>query len=274
MTDHHTSDPSDLEVASAYLDGEATDQEVARVSADRRLLALVAELAEVRNRLAVPAPPGVSADDHVAVALAAFDQDAEVPAGVTSLAERRRWRGRIPLGAVAAALVLIALVGALTQLDLGRQDDLATASGDSQFETTGSALDRDTALAPADDGADAAPELGYTGPQGRLAFSTTDDLAEYLSQHDAQPAPTDADSGAGASVAGGSTSSDTESRSFDPCDAARVAGADPAAVQELMGFVVSGRDVTAVVAASSEPGVRRLVVVDDASCEIVADRTI
>ena len=261
MTDHHTSDPSDLELASAYLDGEATDQEVARV--ERR-----PSPAGPRGRAGrspqppgrAGPPPGASADDHVAAALAAFDQDAEVPAGVTSLAERAGGAAGIPLGAVAAAVWCWSpsSVPSRSSTSVARTISprpAATASSRPQAQPSTA----DARSAPSGRRRRRRARAAATPDRrGSSAFSTTDDLAEYLRQHDAQPAPTDADSGAGASVAARlheRRHREPIVRSLRRGEAWRVSIRQP--VQELMGFVVSGRDVTAVVAASSEPGVRR-----------------
>ena len=61
-------------------------------------------------------------------------------------------------------------------------------------------------------------------------------------------------------------------RTYDPCDAATVAGLALEDVEQVHYVIVAGRDVTAVVARPDESGGQRLVVVDDESCEIVDDR--
>ncbi|MFN8041035.1 MAG: hypothetical protein U0Q07_17600 [Acidimicrobiales bacterium] len=125
MTDHHpTPDDARDELASAALDGEATDDEAARVADDPDLRARRDELAAVQAAVAAPVEvPAGAADQAVAAALAAFspaeDVGTDAPSGgaaaeVVDLGAHRT-RNRV-LAAVAAVAVLALLVGVAPRL--------------------------------------------------------------------------------------------------------------------------------------------------------------
>jgi hypothetical protein len=101
----------DAELASAYLDGEVTAAERARVEADAGLFAEVDRLRRVRDAFAdVPPAPAKGREAAIAAALAAFDAHTEVmpPAApnVVPLDSRRRARRMQVLTAAAAVLVV------------------------------------------------------------------------------------------------------------------------------------------------------------------------
>ncbi|MGK2928329.1 MAG: hypothetical protein ACSLFO_02000 [Acidimicrobiales bacterium] len=289
----------DLELASAYLDGEATDTEVARVESDIALLDQVRQLEALRSRLGTPPPPAGLVDDHVGTALAAFDgstADVADPPGepappVADLAARRtrRWYERVPLGAVAAAVAVVALVGAISQIDLGDDDDMAADStsaalessddsGDSGDESGGgtdSATVEDSAeseapMADAQGGGDDGEESDVVAA-ARLVFSDVDALADHV----------DARANALAQTGDPSTTTSAEEPSGDAasgplaeatndrCGLEPIEDLDPDTVVLVVPAVLAGRDVTAIVVESED---RRLVVVDDVSCEIAEDR--
>lgn len=130
----------ELELASAYLDGVASDSERARVEASPDLLSLVATFEAARNRLRSTAPPaaGSGMEAAVAAALAEFDvlqstpaaaladtgdlTDAEVaaPGNVVPL-RRHRW-SRVVLSAAAALLIGGVAVAAIDSFG-GSSDD-------------------------------------------------------------------------------------------------------------------------------------------------------
>jgi hypothetical protein len=128
-------DRNAVELASAYLDGEATAAERALVESDAALMALVERLRQVRYAVAdvPPAPPSVR-DAAIAAALAAFD---ELPVGaappeqpvappkVASLERRRQMRQMQILTAAAAAAVLV--IGGFVVANRGGDDDASTA---------------------------------------------------------------------------------------------------------------------------------------------------
>ncbi len=123
--------PEELdELASAYLDGEATAEEVALVENDPRLQELVEELRAVRDLVAAPveAPSDEVRDQMIAQAL---DHRAPVVSMETA---RRRLRAIPPQArailAAAAVVAAIALVGVTVldrQGDEFADDDMASA---------------------------------------------------------------------------------------------------------------------------------------------------
>lgn len=135
-----TNDELDL-LASSYLDGEATPDEVALVEADPELRARVEQLRSVRVT-AMAAPPGL-AQAQLAQAMAAYgpggggqadDESTDRGAGETEavidLTERRRQREGRMRWLTSAAAVLVVGVGAVTlisRMDDGDDAEMATA---------------------------------------------------------------------------------------------------------------------------------------------------
>lgn len=300
MTDDPTTDPvlgqadPATALASAYLDAEASDAEVARVESDPALLARVAELEALRDRLAVPTPPRDLVDDHVAAALAAYSTPIATPDTGTPADELtarrarqgRRWYERIPLGAVAAAVVVIALVGAISQIDTGDSDDMAADTASEALESTDDAGDDsgddsgdaagsggDDSAADGDAGAESpAAESDTFGADeqtnaevARLAFSDVDALADHLAARFDAPAPT-------TSTTSPSTQSDaTVGQTPAGCALDALPGVDQREITAIEPAVIAGQEVTALVITGDG---RRLVVVDDATCDVIDDRAL
>lgn len=135
--------PQELdELASAYLDGEATAEEAALVESDSRLQALVEELRAVRDLVAAPVelPSDEVRDQMIAQAL---DQRAPV---VSLDKARRRLRAVPPQArvvlAAAAVVAVLALVG-VTLFNQATRDEQDRFADDSTTEAA-------TADAPAD----------------------------------------------------------------------------------------------------------------------------
>ena len=263
---------ADLELASAHLDGETTDAESDAVEADPGLLALVDELGAVRTRLSPgPSPEGL-VDRQVPAALVAFG--AGDGATVVPLARGRGdrpWYQRFPVAAVAAALVVVALIGAVA-LTGSAGDDEETAADSGATTMEAAAEDASELDATEGVGADGAlsPSMGVERPQ----FTDLDALASHveglLAGDDTAPQP----EGAPAAGGSGGVARDDMGRAADAqeapgCDPVAVAAADDATVAAVVAAVVDGRDVTAVVV---EGDGRRMVVVDDASCGVVDER--
>lgn len=146
--------PPDDEIVSAVLDGEATDDERARVEADPAARRRLAELADLRRHLAAPvAVPDDAREQALAAALAAYDQQRlgdttgstpgvtaatsaatsaagldPVPSAPDELAvrrARRSGRGARALAAAAAIVVVIIGIGALVR-STGQQTEVAS----------------------------------------------------------------------------------------------------------------------------------------------------
>ena len=285
MTDRPTPHPSasddDLELASAYLDGEATPDEVALVEGDPMLRALVEDLRVVARGLDPGLPPADLLDRHLGSALAAYDeQGGSCPVPVSDLTAARadrarsRWYDRIPLGAVAAAVLLVALVGGLSLVDSGddRSDTAAGVAADSAgddestaFEESGAAVDGGDAGTL--DSAAGGGALAPSAADGRPAFVDLEALAAFVSGAQAR-------TGAPTSTAMEDASQGQEG-SVQPdaaCDLLAVASAaaGPGALQTVVGAVVAGQPVTAFVIETSEGP--QLVVVDETTCSVVDQR--
>lgn len=235
----------------------------------------------IAARLAVPPPPPALADAHVEAALAAFDE-AHDTAAVTSLDAPRkravRYR-RLPLGAVAAIVVVIALVGAAQLIAPDdRADETATADAD------------DPALesAPMEGSADAPTAFDATGgkssaggaqlaPESLPMFASADELVAHLetvlAEGSAQASTTtrsEADHGEPGSETDGGEAPAPATTS-DPCDPVAISGIDAEAVELTTAVVLDGRPVTALV--HRRDGERRLVVVDTEQCQVTVERS-
>ena len=287
MTDSPTPDPvdPDVELASAHLDGEAGPDERARAddpAVQARLAAFAGIADQVRD---VPPPPAGLVDDQIARAMGAFDEDGTV---VALGRDRTPWWQRIPLGAVAAALVVVALVGIASLAGQGGDDeaDTATAALETADEADeaadgatggGAGGGADDSFAAADaqeEGAtlESSADVGEAGD--RPAFGSYDELAAGIRDElgtagttSAAPVP---DSQQPTTTSPRSRTADERAASTDPCGAVQVLGIDPAAVLLVRPAIVVPDPVTAVVH-EAEDG-RRLAVVDDATCEVVLDR--
>ena len=270
----------DIEVASAHLDGEAAADERARVG-DAAVAAHVAAFEDVAARIrdVPPAPPGLR-DDQVARAMAAFDDAATVVPMARSGGAAAWWQ-RIPLGAVAAVLVVVALIGAISVIGQGADDDdtatvaLDAADGGDTGGGSGATEERlaDTMDDSAAMEAEGAPEAGSAGSAAPGAFADYDELAGALREELAPERGFDVpDEGADEDPSTTARAADGEGTGepSDPCGAVAVLGLDPSAVVVVRPVVVGSDEVTAVVHDAADG--RRLAVVDDATCSVVLDR--
>lgn len=272
----------DAELASALLDGEAGPDERARAE-DAAVSVHLSGLEEVIGQVRdVPPAPAGLLDDQVTRALASFDDQATV---VPMRATRggTSWWQRIPLGAVAAALVVVALVSAVSLANRGGgDDDTATAASDEAVEdTTGD--DASANSGSTDDSAAARTtraeqEAGsgageaaagrarqVYGDYEQLAADIRDELAAGAAP---TAAPDDADGQEPAATGAGEA--EVASDPSNPCGAVGLLGVDPAAVVLVRSVVVGPDDVTVVVRDADDG--RRLAIVDDATCTVVLDR--
>lgn len=177
-------DPDALELASAYLDGEVTAAERARVEADPALLADVERLRLVREAVGVvsPAPSGAR-EAAIAAALSAFDErgdHVQAPPDVVPLGRRRSARRVQTVGAAAAAVVLI--VGGFVIINRESGDDSAHDSQSAQIVTASGAV------ATMSDFEAAADEPLSASPMETSAREPALDAAEARAEPAASPA--------------------------------------------------------------------------------------
>ncbi|HEX4902926.1 MAG TPA: hypothetical protein VFV42_08970 [Acidimicrobiales bacterium] len=280
-SDAHRDSDADAEVASALHDGEAAEHERAGAddpgvaAARRRLAAVSARVADVPD-----APAGL-VDDHVAAALAVFDDGAGSSAsgGTVVPLARRRWFERLPLGAVAAAAAVVVLVGVLGLAQAGdddADDDTATAALESD-DAVEDAETFGTDAGGADEGmaGDAAGGSTALAAGEREAYGSYDELAAALAERVPDADGSEAvgeDTAIAAPTAEGGAAEETERSSAAGCDAVRAAGLDPARVQLVVPVLVEDRLVTAVVHTDGDE--RRLSVVDDETCTVVERRAL
>ncbi len=239
------------------------------------------------EELTAPPPPEGVLDAARRAALEAFDEGAAAPA-VADLGTRRDrragWATRVPLGAVAAAVVLVALVGVfVSAADLGdTDDDMDTATA--QPEADGSDEDDSADDASSEAVADA-DEPGGDLESGAASGGTSDDGSAF----DAGEAPPTrrayvdldafiADLADPVPTAGEDAAppASTTTAPADACDPVPVAGVDASSVRRIVPGTVDGRPLLAVVydpdGASEDDG--RVAVVDEFSCSLVADRAL
>ena len=293
MTDRPTPDPSpadhDLELASAHLDGEATPDEAARIDADPALRALVDDLRRLAGEVDPGPAPGGLADAHVAAALTAFDEERGVVdaapvadlAAARSAREERRWYERIPLGAVAAAALLVALVGGWSLLAVDRDDEQTAAVG---APTESADLDEAAGAGetapdlPASDTAGSGGGGGGVGGgdggalldnlSGRPAFPDDEALAAHLSEL-ARAQRFDADAG---DNRGSEEAVNPSAAEAAPCDLLAVADAGRGTILLEIPAVVAGQPVVAFVIDTGGDDRDLLVIVDESTCRVSDER--
>lgn len=275
MTDRPAAPDPDAtaELASALHDGEAAAHERARaddlevVAAQRVVAAIAAQVGDV------PDPPAGLVDDHVAAALDALGDGADDrgPGVVVPIAGRRPWTQRPPLAAVAAALAVIALVGALgfaTAGDDDTADDTATAALDADETGDGAvaeAFDAETGAAAGGDGGTA-----LAGGE-REAYDDYDELAGALADRVDRTDAVGSEATADDAVSSPAPATEEAERSGAAgCDPVAVAGLDPAEVRLVSPVLVADRLVTALVHGPGDD--LRLSVVDDEACTVVEQR--
>ncbi|MCP5029549.1 MAG: zf-HC2 domain-containing protein [Actinomycetia bacterium] len=209
-------DPTPLshdELVSAYIDGELTTEEEARVEADPRLMAILRELTPVVTAVRAPVTrlgPDVL-DDLIGRALDEGESGATSSTGATpaesmapvvDLARRRARRNQIltRAGAVAAGVAVIALAGAALQ-GFGRADHDEATSADRGGDTAEFSIKaEDSASAEERGGTDAAemaPQSGDADAAGDAAASSggVDEEAETEAVAEADEDMAEADEG-------------------------------------------------------------------------------
>ncbi len=169
--------PSDDELISSYIDGEATLDEVARIQADPELLARIQEFEAAKDLLSAPVPPLPESDVDRLIDSALWQSTTSDR--ITDLSAVRAMRRFNPqrLATIAATLVLLAgVVGALIALNNSGTGDEMSAS-----TSADSAATADDYVG--DDGDDMADSVDDMADDGDMAESG-DDMAEAMPESD------------------------------------------------------------------------------------------
>jgi hypothetical protein len=157
---------SDDELVSAYLDGEATPDERARVENDPRLQRRLGELRAVSRAVGTPHffPESPRRDEIIARAVAAT-APAAAPGGlvVDLVAARRRRRVVVALSAAAAVLLVLIAAPLALREDRGDQQTAIEAGQDATDDAGEIAEDADTDGAVAENDDDQAPAAADGG---------------------------------------------------------------------------------------------------------------
>jgi len=288
MTDPRSPDADDgdldpaLAVASARHDGDAAEDERAPEPAVAAALARVEAVAAAVGDVP-PAPDGLL-EAHVAAALAAFAEPVAGAAAsedgrVVSLAERRAWWQRAPLGAVAAAVAVVALAGAIG-LAAARDDgsaDTATAALEADDDAGGGGGESESfgAADAVEEGAGGGAASGSGLAAGdRESFAGYEELAAALGER------AGAERGSGeagatqessdAPVAAPAPEAGVTTGGAAGCDPVGAAGLDPATVRYAEAVVVGDVLVTAIVHGTGDE--LTVTSVDEAACAVVDQR--
>lgn len=300
MTDDRPSiDPSDEELVSAYLDGEATADERARVEADPALLAEVEAFRAVAAAVGGPVlPPDRHRGDRmIAAALAAAEprsdrsdsadppeqparpehRDRSADADVVPIGRRRsRWLTRAPgLAAAAAVLFLIGIGLVVTARDTGpdqsagrqtaRETETRSATGDGAGSSEDRSEEQDELSS------EAAPRAA-TPPAADLGgFPDEAALREALGTQALDAGP---EAGSPSAEGGSDAAGDDDARFRTEADrCATVVTTTDTALDELLTVRTASIDGVPVLVFShrerDEPGRIIDTVVDRGSCQIL-----
>jgi negative regulator of sigma E activity len=274
MTDP-TPHPDD-ELVSAYLDGEASAEEIARVDADPALRTRLAAFRQVRAAVGAPVEAPAAADRDRAVARA-LEAGVRRPVADLDDARARRARRRsrwVPVASVAAAvLLLLAAVPLLSRLGEDSNDDLAATAA---ATTTAGAAD-----ASAEEGTEAAsPQaherraLGVVDDEAALRHAVEDALAGEAPAA-VFSASTTAPAGGGA--AGDSTQPDAAAPPPATCEESIAVLFPDLGVLLLTGeATLRGEPVEVFVYRLTDPGAgptRQLLALSPSTCAIVNAQT-
>jgi anti-sigma factor RsiW len=171
--------PTDIELASAYLDGEVSPDERARVEADPELMAQVDELRAIAEALRGGLTP--LTDDRAAEQRRRAIQAGRAAPPAAPAAPRRRTWLPAPVAA-AAVIVVIALVGVWLLVAAGgggSNDDLSSAGSSSGARTESAPTQASTTSSGS-----ATPTGAGTGLTDLGAFSTRAGLTAALGRVD------------------------------------------------------------------------------------------
>ena len=261
--------PRDDELASAYLDGEATAEERLRVEADPALLARVDALSAVRDaiRTEVVPVPAEARDWAIAAAIAAAASPRRGP--TDELAEvRARRSGRdtrwIKIAGIAAAVLLaVASIPLLSRIgDSSKRESTAALS----------AKDSEKSSAGAGTGGSGPGPMAATEFTGD--FASAEDLATQVATRFSSntAAPTTTVDAPPAGSAGGAEVGTTSADAASP----RQCAAPPAemAAQSHAVFTTSAtiRGAPVAVTVYERPDGARLLVITDQACAVLLSR--
>ena len=174
--------PSDDELISSYIDGEATLDEVARIQADPELLARVQEFETAKDLLSSPVTPLPESDVDRIIDNALWQSTTSDR--ITDLSAVRAMRTFSPqrLATIAATLVLLAgVVGALIALNSDSGDEIASTSADSSEMADDYVGDDGDDIA--EDDSDMADSVDDMADDGDMAESG-DDMADSMPESD------------------------------------------------------------------------------------------
>ncbi len=181
--------PSDDELISSYIDGEATLDEVARIQADPELLARVQEFEAAAELLSSPVTPLPQSDVDRLIDNALWQSTTSDR--ITDLSAVRAMRTFNPqrLATIAATLVLLAgVVGALIALNSDSGDEMSASTTADSSEMADDYVGDDgddmaaseDAMADSDDGdmAESGDDMADSMPESDMADYDGDDMAE------------------------------------------------------------------------------------------------
>lgn len=254
-----TDDELDL-LASAYVDGEATPDEVALVERDPELLARVEVMRTMVARVATPPPDPAVKEQHLAAALAAFAGTAAEPAAepaeaevvdfgqrAASRAERRAAKPprSLPTWLPAAAVFILLSGGVIfAATNLQGDDDMDAAA----FDTTESGSD-DAAEESEDASAEAAPAAEAEAVMADEAAGDSDDaMADDAMEDDAMEDEEAMEEEAADDGSAGGDDADTSARStttggFFPEEPVIVFAAPPSEAEAVAAIDQDLRDI-------------------------------
>ncbi|MEY2464022.1 MAG: hypothetical protein QOH64_2160 [Acidimicrobiaceae bacterium] len=255
MSDDPTTTDAQDELVSAYVDGEATPEEVARVEASAELLARAEVMRSVAAAVASPSPPSPS--DARDAAIAAALAEAGPGRNVTELAAVRA-RRRLRIASVAAGVLVALAIGAGLLAQAGRDDKATTTAA-----KTGVSAASSSAAAPERSGATGAAAADGPAPD-TFATGATIDLGDFAdtaalvnatrARITALSTPQDSAAGAGTAAAGAA-----------PTSAGAACPRPPGAEFEALARL-DGETVTVLVVGPPDRQVIQLV---DAGCTVI-----
>jgi len=236
-------DLPDDEVVSAVLDGEATDEEVARVRADAGLTARLDELRAARDAIAAPVTGPSPADRDAAIA-AAMAEAATPVRSVVDLRDRRRRRALQVASIAAALLIVVGIVGAIAARSRNDSGTATSAAG------TGTSIASEDTAQPAAGGSAKGSFLSDLG-----SFSAPEDVVNAVRSEKT----------AAASPAAPAASQRSNAATTEAADAAASCPTRPDATS-VRRAQLSGQPVVVVV--FGDPGQQSLDILDS-NCTVV-----